>query len=289
MSTTAVPRSACSRSSRSMIWAWTVTSRAVVGSSASSTAGSRARAMAIMARCRIPPENWWGYSCARWAGLGMPTSASRSTARLRAATRPTFSWTWMTSAIWWPTWNTGLSDVSGSWKIIEISLPRMARSSFSPAVSRSRPPKQDPARLELARRHRHQAHHGQGRHRLARPRLPHDAERLAPPDRPAHPVDRLHHARVGVEVDPQVLHAQQRSVAHGGRRGDAGSHLDGGHRSRGSSASRSPSPTNTKPRTVNTTAMLGKNQRKSLYPKNFWPAEIMFPQSGTSGGSPTPR
>ncbi len=44
----------------SMIWAWTVTSRAVVGSSAMSSFGFRATAMAIMARCSIPPENWWG-------------------------------------------------------------------------------------------------------------------------------------------------------------------------------------------------------------------------------------
>ena len=34
----------------------------VVGSSAMSTAGSRASAIAIMTRCRIPPESWCGYS-----------------------------------------------------------------------------------------------------------------------------------------------------------------------------------------------------------------------------------
>ena len=107
-----------------MIWAWTVTSRAVVGSSASSSAGSRASAMAIMARWRIPPEYWWGYSSARCLALGMPTSARRSTARLRAGMRPIFSWAWITSATWWPTLKTGFSAESGSWKIIEISLPR---------------------------------------------------------------------------------------------------------------------------------------------------------------------
>ena len=36
----------------------------------------------------------------------------------------------MASAIWSPTVNTGFSDVIGSWKIIAISLPRSARSSF---------------------------------------------------------------------------------------------------------------------------------------------------------------
>ena len=55
-----IPDSAWSSSSSSMICACTVTSRAVVGSSAMSTSGSRASAMAIMIRCRIPPENSWG-------------------------------------------------------------------------------------------------------------------------------------------------------------------------------------------------------------------------------------
>ena len=37
-----------------------VTSRAVVGSSAMSSAGRHDSAIAIMARWRIPPESWWG-------------------------------------------------------------------------------------------------------------------------------------------------------------------------------------------------------------------------------------
>ncbi|SKV05380.1 Uncharacterised protein [Mycobacteroides abscessus subsp. abscessus] len=45
---------------RSSISACTVTSRAVVGSSAMSSPGSNARACAIMARCRCPPESWCG-------------------------------------------------------------------------------------------------------------------------------------------------------------------------------------------------------------------------------------
>ena len=48
------------RSMSSRIWACTVTSRAVVGSSAMSTEGLLTSAIAIIARCRIPPENWWG-------------------------------------------------------------------------------------------------------------------------------------------------------------------------------------------------------------------------------------
>ncbi len=46
--------------SSAMIWAWIVTSSAVVGSSAISSRGSEARAMAIITRCSIPPESWCG-------------------------------------------------------------------------------------------------------------------------------------------------------------------------------------------------------------------------------------
>ncbi len=60
MSITAVPRSSASFSMRSMIWAWIVTSSAVVGSSAMSSVGLHDRAMAIITRWRMPPENWCG-------------------------------------------------------------------------------------------------------------------------------------------------------------------------------------------------------------------------------------
>ncbi len=56
----AVPNSSCRVFMTWSTWAWTVTSSAVVGSSAMSRAGFSAMAMAIIARCRIPPENWCG-------------------------------------------------------------------------------------------------------------------------------------------------------------------------------------------------------------------------------------
>ena len=58
-----------------------VTSSAEVGSSAISTLGLQASAMAIMARWRMPPESWCGYSLTRCCGSGMPTSCSISMAR----------------------------------------------------------------------------------------------------------------------------------------------------------------------------------------------------------------
>ena len=56
----AVSESRCSRSSRSRICACTVASSAVVGSSAMISLGDSDSAIAIIARCRIPPENWCG-------------------------------------------------------------------------------------------------------------------------------------------------------------------------------------------------------------------------------------
>ncbi len=54
------PSSRRRRSSSSRICAWTMTSSAVVGSSPMTIAGSQARAIAIIARWRIPPDSSWG-------------------------------------------------------------------------------------------------------------------------------------------------------------------------------------------------------------------------------------
>ena len=77
----AMCRRRCSRASRSRICACTVTSSAVVGSSAISSRGSQDSAMAMATRWRIPPESWCGYCRSRCSGAGMPTDASSSTAR----------------------------------------------------------------------------------------------------------------------------------------------------------------------------------------------------------------
>jgi hypothetical protein len=57
----AMPFFRCSSCSRSRICAWIVTSSAVVDSSAISTSGSHAMAIAIIERCSIPPEKANGY------------------------------------------------------------------------------------------------------------------------------------------------------------------------------------------------------------------------------------
>ena len=53
--------SCCTVFSTSSTCAWIVTSSAVVGSSAISSEGEFAIDIAIIARCRMPPENSCGY------------------------------------------------------------------------------------------------------------------------------------------------------------------------------------------------------------------------------------
>ena len=116
-----------------------VTSSAVVGSSAIRTLGLQASAIAIMARWRMPPESWCGYSLERCAGSGMRTRSSISIERLSACRLSISRCRISASDICRPMVMTGLSDVIGSWKIIEISLPRTSRISSSLILSRSRP------------------------------------------------------------------------------------------------------------------------------------------------------
>ena len=81
MTMTAMPRSRHSRSSSRRMPACTVTSRAVVGSSATSSRGSAASATAIAMRWRMPPENCPGYERSACSGSGMRTVSSSPAAR----------------------------------------------------------------------------------------------------------------------------------------------------------------------------------------------------------------
>ncbi len=88
---------------RSRIWAWIVTSRAVVGSSAISSSGSQASAMAIITRWAMPPDRACGKASSRRSGSGMPTMRSSSAARARALRFDIPRWISSTSEIWRPT------------------------------------------------------------------------------------------------------------------------------------------------------------------------------------------
>ena len=140
MRTIAVPRRSRSDWRTSRMPACTVTSRAVVGSSAMRTAGSQATAMAIITRWRIPPESWCGYSSTRWAGAGMPTRSRSSTARARASFLLRPWWRRSTSPICRPMVRTGFREVIGSWKIIAMSLPRIFPYALSSPPASSRVP-----------------------------------------------------------------------------------------------------------------------------------------------------
>ena len=91
-----------------------VTSSAVVGSSAMSSFGSQASAMAIITRWRIPPDSSCGYCFRRRSGSLMPTSSSSSLARAHASSLVFLVCSRMTSTIWLPMVYTGFRLVIGS-------------------------------------------------------------------------------------------------------------------------------------------------------------------------------
>ena len=102
MSMMPMSRVRCSSRRSSRICAWMVTSSAVVGSSASSTFGRHASAIAIITRWRMPPENWCGYMSSRSSGFLMPTSFIACTAMRRASSGPTCWCRKMASISWSP-------------------------------------------------------------------------------------------------------------------------------------------------------------------------------------------
>ncbi len=143
------PCSATSRSISRRICACTITSNAVVGSSATISRGSQASAMAIMTRCRCPPDSSCGYAAARAAGR--PTCSSSSPAFFRAPAGVAFRCSSTGSAIWSPTRRTGLRECIAPWNTIDAPAQRTARTrphfmvSTSSPSSRTRPPTRVPA------------------------------------------------------------------------------------------------------------------------------------------------
>ncbi len=149
MNITAVPVSRFNRSISARISAWIVTSSAVVGSSAISSRGSHASAIAITTRWRMPPDNSCGYWCRRRSGSGMRTCRSNSSARASAALWFIPMCSRSPSVSCRPTVKTGFSAVIGSWKIMPISLPRIVRIRSWSAVARFSTP--SPSRSKSSR------------------------------------------------------------------------------------------------------------------------------------------
>ena len=133
-----MPRASTSSRRRVRICSCTMTSRAVVGSSAMMMSGSQARAMAIMTRCFCPPDSSCGYACAICASRSTCSSRLRTRA-LRSASERHSSFTCRLSAsrICLPTGRTGLSECRAPWNTIAASDQRTARiwPKFSSAMS----------------------------------------------------------------------------------------------------------------------------------------------------------
>ena len=129
--------------------------------------------------------------------------------------RPSFWCSCTHSAICRPTLSTGLSEVIGSWKIIEMRSPRMRahlllaqREQVAAAVAH---------RAGMApRRHRHQAQDRERGDALAAARFADDAERLAVVHREGDAVDRAHRADQRGEGGAQVLDREQRRLRRRG-------------------------------------------------------------------------
>ena len=104
---------------------------------------------------------------------------------------------------------TGLSEVIGSWKIIEMSRPRISRISSSERSSRSAAVEQDAA-LRHPPGLGEQAHDRERGDRLAAAGLADKGDDLAAINRIGNAVDRPDGAARGFEPDMQVAHFKQR-------------------------------------------------------------------------------
>ena len=131
------PSSSCSCFRRRRTCACTITSSAVVGSSAITRSGWHASAIAIITRCFCPPENSCGKS--RERRPGRPTCSSNSPARSSASRRVAGPCARIGSAIWSPTRITGSSACCAPWKMIDPCVHRIAPSWFGSIASTSWP------------------------------------------------------------------------------------------------------------------------------------------------------
>ncbi|MNE40470.1 hypothetical protein D3C80_1344930 [compost metagenome] len=104
----------CRSRSSLRIWAWMVTSSAVVGSSAINRAGRQINAMAIMARWRMPPDNSKGYMFTTFLGLENPTRSSVSYIFSARSAGDRILWILSASSIWLPMVCSGEKEVMGS-------------------------------------------------------------------------------------------------------------------------------------------------------------------------------
>ena len=213
-----MPCSRWSRTRRSRICAWTVTSSAEVGSSAMTSAGRHTSAMAIIARWRSPPDSSNGYASTLRCGSGNPTASRASIVAARAA-----------CAAELPVQAADLPDLVADrvdrrerrHRLLEDhgDRPTTDRPHPAPVGGERRevdgdPPirgEEDAPGLDPSPR-REDPHDGLGQDALAGPRLPDDRHRLAPVDREGNAVYRPDDPLVEVDGRPETLDLQQRGA-----------------------------------------------------------------------------
>ena len=194
-----------------------------MGSSATISAGVPIRPMPIIARWRIPPENSWGYWCARRSGVGDPHRPQpvdgTGQRRLAAETMVVAGHLGELAA-------DAAGRVERGHRVLEhhrqggaeqaplhlrVPRPQVGAEQLEPGGL-------DPARVGDEARDR------QGGQRLARSGLPHDADRLAPPDGEGQAAYRADGAMGSREGDLEVADVEHhvgrvaRRVGRNGRR-----------------------------------------------------------------------
>ena len=222
MNSTAAPVSRLSRSISARISAWMVTSSAVVGSSAISSRGSQASAMAIITRWRMPPDSSCGYWPSRRSGSGMRTWRRRSSARVArrlAAQAP------VDAQALGQLPADGEDRVQRRHRLLEDHADLVAADGAHQIVvgaaqldPLAAAVEEQAAAGDLAAAELDEPHQAQRRHRLARPALADEAHGLARRDGEADVLDPHHRAVLGLELDAEVpdLGDRMRMVEHSG-------------------------------------------------------------------------
>ena len=188
----------------SRIWLCTVTSRAVVGSSASTRTGLPDIAMAIITRWRSPPESSCGNAWTRRAGCAIPTRSSQASGgrSSRAA-----------SASCWPTRIVGFSDVIGSWKIDRTDSRRTRRSVAPGAPTISVPSTTIEPSTSGRAPAETQPLHGEAQRRLPGPALADERDDLAAGDVEVDAAQRVDHMLALMEAHLETADGQRRDAA----------------------------------------------------------------------------
>ena len=206
---TAESKSSLSWSISSMICAWIVTSSAVVGSSAIRTSGLHDSAIAIIARWRIPPENWCGIVVDARLGVRDPDLAQQLDRTLaRSAACRHVSWAWIASH------DLGADRVDGvqrRHRILEDHRDLVAAEVLQLALVHLQQVAALVEHLAFEARVR-VAREPEERHRgdaLARAGLADDPQHLAALQLEADAVDGLDDSVLGGELDLQVLDLDQ--------------------------------------------------------------------------------